>query len=104
MTKNDRDALRAAVAANIQPIFVRDALTLQLENKRVVLARPNGRKTLFGGLYERETVRQLPRALDNASAPVRIGNNEFLTLREARSGASAPGTLGKTPSTTRLGA
>ena len=77
----DRNAIRAAIASNIEPTFVREALTLQLVTKRVVLARPNGRKTLAGGLYERETVRQLPRPLDNASAPVRVGNSEFLTLR-----------------------
>jgi len=81
MKKNDRDALRAAIAANTQPVFVRDTLTLQLATKRVVLVGPNGRKTLAGGLYERETVRLLPRPLDNASAPVRGGNNEFLKLR-----------------------
>ena len=81
LTRNDRDAIRAAIGASVEPAFVRDALTLQLANKRIVLARPNGNKTLAGGLYERETVRQLPRALDRAPAPVRQGNSEFLTLR-----------------------
>ena len=80
LDKSGRDAIRAAIAAETRPTSVRDALTLQLATKRVVLARPNGRKTLAGGLYERETVRQLPRALDNA-APTRIGNSEFVTLR-----------------------
>ena len=54
MTRNDRDAIRAAIGASVEPVFVRDALTLQLANKRVVLARPNGSKTLAGGFYERE--------------------------------------------------
>ena len=54
LTRNDRDAIRAAIGASVEPVFVRDALTLQLVNKRIVLARPNGSKTLAGGLYERE--------------------------------------------------
>ena len=81
LTRKDRDAIRAAIAARTEPSFLRDTLTLQVANRRIVLAQPNGRKTLAGGFYERETVRQLPRALDSASAPVRQGNSEFLTLR-----------------------
>ena len=77
----DRNAIRAAIQGGTQPAFVRDALLLQLATRRIVLARTNGRKTLAGRFYERETVRQLPRALDSASAPVRQGNSEFLTLR-----------------------
>ena len=77
----DQNAIRAAIGASVEPTFVRESLMLQLATKRIVLARPNGRKTLAGGLYERATVRQLPRALDSAPAPVRQGNSEFLTLR-----------------------
>ena len=57
LNRADRSAIRAAIASNIEPTFVRDALTLQLATKRIALARPNGRKTLAGGLDERETVR-----------------------------------------------
>ena len=77
----DRKAVRAAITNGTPPIFARDALQLQLAARRIVLAQPNGRKTLAGGHYERLTVSQLPRALDNAPAPVRQGNSEFLTLR-----------------------
>ena len=77
----DRNAIRTAIQGGVQPTFVRDALLLQLATRRIVLAGTNGRKTLAGGFYERETVRQLPRALDSAPAPVRQGNSAFLTLR-----------------------
>jgi len=81
MKKTERDALRAAIAADIQPVFQRDILTLQLDRKRVILVGANGRVTAAGGFYQRETGRLLPRALDNAPAPVRVGNSEFLTVR-----------------------
>ena len=41
----------------------------------------NGRPTAAGGFFQRETGRLLPRALDNAPAPLRVGNSEFLAIR-----------------------
>ena len=78
---SERTAVKAAIQRGTQPAFVRDTLTLQLEARRIVLAGPSGRKTQAGTFYERETAQLLPRALDNAGAPVRQGNSEFLTLR-----------------------
>ena len=66
MNKTERDALRAAIAADIQPVFQRDILTLQLDRKRVVLVGASGRPTAAGGFYQRETGRLLPRVLDDA--------------------------------------
>ena len=104
LKKKDRDALKAAIAANVAPKFARDPLTLQLASKRVVLASANGRKTAAGNLYERETVQQLPRALANAPVPMRVENSEFLTLLcEARRDAYAPGTPVRIRSVTRVG-
>ena len=77
---NDRDAIHAAIGASVEPVFARDTLTLQLATKRIVLARPNGCKTLAGGFYEQTTMRPLPRALLQG-APIRQGNSEFLMLR-----------------------
>ena len=81
LKKKDRDAIKVAVATKVAPKFARDTLTLQLASKRVVLTSANGRKTAAGNLYERETAQQLPRSLDSAPVPIRIGNSEYLTLR-----------------------
>ena len=81
MKKTERYALKAAIAADIKPAFQRDTLTLQLDRKRVILVGAKGRVTAASGFYQRETGRLLPRALDNAPAPVRVGNSEFLTVR-----------------------
>ena len=81
LKKKDKDAIKAAIATKVAPKFARDTLTLQLASKRVVLTSANGRKTAAGNLYERETAQQLPRALDNAPVPMRVGNSEFLQLR-----------------------
>ena len=99
---SERNAVKAAIQRGTQPAFVRDTLTLQLEARRIVLVGPNGRKTQTGGFYERETAQLLPRALDNAGAPVRQGNSEFLTLAAKRDG-SAPGTRERTRSITPRG-
>ena len=84
LKKNERAAVQAAIQRGTQPAFVRDTLTLQLDSRRIVLAGTNGRKTQAGGFYERETAALLPRALDNAGAPVRQGRSEFLMLRGKR--------------------
>ena len=86
----DRNAVRVAIQNGIQPTFVRDALTLQLATRRIVLARANGLKTLAGRFYERETVLLLPRALDSAPAAVRQGNSESGESSTIRIDASRP--------------
>ena len=80
LKKRDSDAIKAAIVANVTLKFARDALTLQLATKRLVLVSAYARKSAAGNLYERETVRQLPRALDNAPVPARVGNSEFITV------------------------
>ena len=81
LKKKDKDAIKAAIATKVAPKFARDTLTLQLASRWVVLTSANGRKTAAGNLYERETAQQLPRSLDNAPVPMRVGNSEYLTLR-----------------------